>query len=290
MSEVKPLQDNPGVATGRARVARTWQQWTLRGTGLLARPLYWWYERRLLTQVRSAPLPHHLGLILDGNRRFARKFGLDTSLGHALGVEKVREMLEWCLDLGIPAVTLWVFSTDNFKRDPREVGYLGELFVREARRMAEDPRTHAHRVRVRAIGRLDQFPDTVRRAFADLEASTAHYDGMLLQIAVGYGGREEIVDAVRTLLRQAAREGRKLNQLAEEFGADDISRYLYSAGTPDPDFIIRTSGEVRLSGFLLWQAAYSEYYFTDVLWPGLRKIDFLRALRSYQDRERRWGK
>ncbi|MDE2089315.1 MAG: isoprenyl transferase [Gammaproteobacteria bacterium] len=290
MSEAKLFQDDPGVATGRGRIVRAWHQWTLRGVAMLTRPLYWWYERRLLTQVQSAPLPHHLGLILDGNRRFARKLGLDASLGHALGVEKVREMLEWCLDLGVPTVTLWVFSTDNFKREPREVGYLAELFVREARRLAEDPRTHAHRVRVRAIGRLDQFPDAVRRAFADLEASTAHYDGMLLQIAVGYGGREEIVDAVRTLLRRAAREGRDINQLAEALGADDISRYLYAAGTPDPDFIIRTSGEVRLSGFLLWQAAYSEYYFTDVLWPGLRKIDFLRALRSYQDRERRWGR
>lgn len=289
MSGLLQNDTDPPHGSNRTKDAGQGSYRALRGLRLIRRPLYWWYERRLLDQVRRGTLPHHLGLILDGNRRFARRLGLDASLGHELGVEKVREMLEWCLELGIPTVTLWVFSTDNFKRDSGEVEHLLELFVREARRLAEDPRTHAHRLRVKAIGRLDQFPETVQRAFADLEASTAGYDGLLLQIAIGYGGREEIVDAVRSLLHQAALQGRTLEQLAAEIGADDISRYLYTASTPDPDFIIRTSGEVRLSGFLLWQAAYSEYYFTDVLWPGLRKIDFLRALRSYQARERRLG-
>lgn len=257
----------------------------------LQHPLYWSYERGLLARIlEDGHLPHHLGLILDGNRRFARGLGLDSKLGHHFGVDKAHEVLQWCLELGIPHVTIWVLSTDNLKRDPAEVEHLMRLFEREARNLAVDPRIHANRVRVRAIGQHERFPETVLASLRDLEAATAHHDGMLLNIAVGYGGREEIVDAVRGLLREAAREGRALEALADELGPRHIEERLYTAGVPDPDFVVRTSGEVRLGGFLLWQAAYSEYYFCDALWPEFRKIDFLRALRAYQARERRLGK
>lgn len=257
----------------------------------LARPLYWWYERLLEGRVRGEQrLPNHLGLILDGNRRFARTLGMDTHLGHNLGAHKAYEVLEWCLELGIPHLTIWVFSTDNRGRDEEEVGHLLRLFAEEAARMVHDPRIHRHRVRIRMIGAIDDFPQNVQGALANLEAATAHYDGMLLNVAIGYGGREEIAQSVRRLLRSKAEEGVGLAELASTLSVEDIGTHLYTAGTPDPDFIIRTSGEVRLSGFLLWQSAYSEYYFCDVYWPGFRKVDFLRALRSFQRRSRRFGK
>ncbi|RDI95326.1 isoprenyl transferase [Meiothermus sp. QL-1] len=256
----------------------------------LLRPLYWWYERRIKAEVCRGQVPRHLGLILDGNRRFARELGLPGHMGHEFGVQKAYEVLEWCLELGIPTVTIWVFSTDNFSRSPAEVETLMGLFVREAERMAQDPRIHAHRVRVRVIGRHDRFPPKVLEALERLERSTAHHSGMLLQIAMGYGGREEIVDAVKRLLKEAAETGKSPEELAAELDIGHISERLYTAGVPDPDFIIRTSGEIRLSGFLLWQSAYSEYYFFDAFWPAFRKVDFLRAVRDYQKRERRFGR
>jgi short-chain Z-isoprenyl diphosphate synthase len=229
-------------------------------------------------------------MILDGNRRFARELGLEGHEGHEFGVQKAYEVLEWCLELKIPTVTIWVFSTDNWSRSQTEVETLMRLFVQEARRMAQDPRIHANEVRVKVIGRHDRFPPKVLQALEELEKATAHHSGMLLNIAMGYGGREEIVDAVKSLLLEAARTGKSPEELAAELDMEHISQRLYTAGVPDPDFIIRTSGEIRLSGFLLWQAAYSEYYFFDAFWPAFRKVDFLRAVRDYQKRERRFGK
>ncbi len=253
-------------------------------------PLYWIYERRLEAQVRQGPMPRHLGLILDGNRRFARALGLKPTLGHRFGVKKAYEVLEWCLELGIPTVTVWVFSTDNFQRPKEEVEELMRLFLEEAGRMAEDPRIHRHQVRVRFLGRREGFSPEVQEAIARLEAQTEAYRGLRLNIALGYGGREEIVDAVKRLLLEAEAEGLSPGEVARRLTPEAIAQRLYTAGLPDPDFIIRTSGEIRLSGFLLWQSAYSEFYFADVLWPEFRKIDFLRALRSFQARERRFGR
>ncbi len=253
-------------------------------------PLYWYYERRLLHEVRKGPMPRHLGLILDGNRRYARLRGLPPTLGHRFGVRKAYEVLEWCLELGIPTVTVWVFSTDNFRRSPEEVEELMRLFVEEAGRMADDPRIYHHRVRIRVIGRREGFPEEVLTALEALEEKTKAHDGLHLNIAMGYGGREEIVDAVKSLLLEAHEKGLSPKEVALSLTPEAIAQRLYTAGLPDPDFIIRTSGEIRLSGFLLWQSAYSEFYFADVLWPEFRKIDFLRALRSYQARERRFGR
>ncbi|MBB6098788.1 short-chain Z-isoprenyl diphosphate synthase [Deinobacterium chartae] len=257
----------------------------------LLKPLYWWYEQRLSRAVLAGgKLPKHLGIILDGNRRFARSIGVETHMGHDLGAHKAYEVLEWCLALGIPHVTLWVFSSDNKSRDPQEVAHLLELFAREAAKMVHDPRIHNNAVRIKLIGQIEDFPESTRKALHELEQATAHYQGMLLHIAIGYGGREEIVGAIRSLLRAKAAEGKSLEELSRELQVSDIEEHLYTAGAPDPDFIVRTSGEVRLSGFLLWQAAYSEYYFCDAYWPSFRKVDFLRALRSFQSRERRFGR
>ncbi|GGL03887.1 isoprenyl transferase [Deinococcus radiotolerans] len=253
--------------------------------------LVWGYEQRLAREVRThGRLPQHLGLILDGNRRFARASGLQRELGHSIGADKAHEVLHWCLELGIPAATIWVLSTDNRSRDPQELAHILSLLEKEARALATDPRIHANRVRVRAIGQHGGFPPQVLAALQDLETKTAHYDGMRLNIAVGYGGREEIVDAVKAHLQAQANAGLSLTDAAQHLTPDDISAHLYAADTPDPDFIIRTSGEIRLSGFMLWQSVYSEYYFCDVYWPGFRRVDFLRALRDYQGRDRRFGR
>ncbi len=263
----------------------------LRAARGLTRPLYRLYETRLEREVRAATMPQHIGLILDGNRRFARALGLEGKAGHEFGVDKAHEVLGWCLELGIPAATIWVLSTENHKkRDPDEVAHLMKLFEREARNLAKDPRIHGNRVKVRAIGRHDLFPQDVYASLRDLEAATAHYDGMNLNIAVGYGGREEIVDAVKQLLETSAAKGETLQSIAASLEPEMIGRHLYTADLPDPDFIIRTSGEIRLGGFLLWQSAFSEYYFCEANWPDFRRIDFLRAIRNYQARDVRMGK
>lgn len=272
----------PGVAGAVRVLARR----LLRG---LAHPLYWLYERRLEGRLDPAAMPEHIGLILDGNRRYARGIGLDVRRGHQFGVRKLKTFLEWCLEYGVRHVTLFVFSTENFARAPEEVRYLLDLFVRESATLLNDLRLDAEQVRVKVIGQRHRLPPHVLEATEALELSTAGHEGMLLNIALAYGGREEITDAVRGILEEAVAEGRSLESVAAELSADQLSDHLYTAGVPDPDFIIRTSGEQRLSGFLLWQSAYSEFYFCDALWPEFRRVDFLRAVRDYQRRERRYG-
>ena len=252
--------------------------------------LYALYERLLLRQIRSDALPNHVGLILDGNRRHGRKRGItDPYEVYKLGARKLDEVLEWCAALAIPAVTLWVLSTENLGRPGEQIS--GILAAIEAKMcsLAIDPQIHQRRVRVQSIGKLDLLPESTVAAIDAARRATASYDGMRLTIAVAYGGREEIVDAVRALLDQERRKGVPFADAIEAVSAPAIARHLYMADIPDPDLIIRTSGEVRLSGFLLWQSAYSEFYFSDVYWPAFRKIDFLRAIRSYQQRKRRFG-
>jgi len=253
--------------------------------------LYWLYERRLLRRVKSSPhLPRHIGIIMDGNRRFARAVGMDLQAGHDFGATKAREVLDWCLELGIRHVTLWGFSTENRGRKPEEVAHLHRIFGQQAKELLTDERIHANRVRVRVIGDIEDFPDEAKDALRAMEQATEDYDGMQVNVALGYGGREEIVAAVRNLLAERAAAGEGLAEAADELSAEAIGRHLYTAGSPDPDFVIRTSGEVRLSGFLLWQSAYSEFYFCDAFWPEFRRLDFLRAVRSFQARERRFGR
>ena len=254
------------------------------------RLLYYLYARRLAREVESRPMPRHVGIILDGNRRHGRSLGITKPRElYDLGAKKLDDVLEWCAEFGIPTVTLWVFSTDNFLRPAAEVsGILGSIEAKLTA-LACDPAIHRRRVRVRAIGCLSMLPEPVLAAIGAAERATAGYDGLELNIAVAYGGRQEIADAVRALLKCMAAQQSTLAEAIDEVTPEAIARHLYTAGLPDPDLIIRTSGEIRLSGFLLWQSAHSEFYFTDVPWPAFRKIDFMRAIRSFQQRRRRFG-
>jgi short-chain Z-isoprenyl diphosphate synthase len=256
----------------------------------LANPLYSVYNRVLEEKLRRGPLPRHVGVILDGNRRFARKMGYDdVSEGHRDGVKKIDELLEWCLEMEIPVVTLWLLSTDNFRRAPAEVSNLLSIIEAKIVQLTYAPSTYDRKYRIRVLGRLDHLPASTRVAIREAEERTREHDGPMLNLAVGYGGREEIVDAIHRLIQDRTRQGEELPAIVSALTADNIRSHLYTAGLPDPDLIIRTSGEVRLSGFLLWQSAHSEFYFCDAYWPDFRKVDFLRALRSYQQRQRRFG-
>ncbi|MFI5340845.1 MAG: polyprenyl diphosphate synthase [Candidatus Methylomirabilales bacterium] len=258
---------------------------------MLSSLLYRLYERRLLAGICQQSLPRHIGLILDGNRRFARQLGLaDIIQGHERGAAKLEEALEWFEDLGIPMVTIWILSTENLMRPPEELEGLLSLIERKMRETAVDPKIHGRQVRIRAIGQLDLLPPSLQDAIRAAEEATANYENFVLNVAVGYGGRQEVVDAVRSLLRDWGGRGMGLGEIADRLTSDAIGKYLYTYDLPDPDLIIRTSGELRLSGFLLWQSAYSEYYFCDAYWPAFRKIDLLRAIRNYQQRRRRFGR
>jgi short-chain Z-isoprenyl diphosphate synthase len=216
------------AAPGRSQDHRVtaWRWWN--------RWLYWLYERRLLAQVRGGAVPQHLGIIMDGNRRFARAMGLDPKAGHDYGAGKARDVLRWCLDLGIRHVTLWGFSTDNKGRSPEEVAHLHRIFAAQAREFLSDRELHAHRVRVRVIGDIEDFPEDAQAALREMEAGTAGYDALHLHVALGYGGREEIVSAVRAALHERAARGEDLATAAAELDAADITAHLYTAGVPDP--------------------------------------------------------
>ncbi len=255
------------------------------------RPLYLLYERRLLGLIRQAPLPRHIGIILDGNRRFGRANNIqDPHLIYRLGARKLDEILAWCADLDLAAVTLWVCSTSNLARSPDEVSGILSAIEDKIRTLAANPEVHRRRIRVRTAGRLDLLPPSTVEAIRTAENATAAYEAMTLTIAVAYGGREEIVDAVSAFLRQRQAEGKDLSTAIAEITPQSIGRHLYAPDLPDPDLIIRTSGEIRLSGFLMWQSAFSEFYFSDIHWPAFRKVDFLRAIRDYQQRSRRFGR
>jgi short-chain Z-isoprenyl diphosphate synthase len=252
--------------------------------------LYRIYERRLARQVRAQPVPRHVGVILDGNRRHGRQHALtDPEEVYAVGADKLDDLLAWCVELGIPAVTLWVLSTDNLARKPDEVSGILAAIETKLRELARAPQIHRQRVRVRAIGCLDLLPPATLAAVRAAEAATKGYDGLHLTIAAAYGGRREITDAVQSFLREQLKQGKRLEDVIDLVTPDAVGRHIYSPDLPDPDLIIRTSGEIRLSGFLLWQSTTSEFYFSEVNWPAFRKIDFMRAIRSFQGRTRRYG-
>lgn len=231
-------------------------------------------------------MPEHVGVILDGNRRWARAMGYaSASEGHRRGAQKIDELLHWCSELGIPVVTLWLLSTENLTRDPEEIRELLEVIEEKAVDLARESPW-----RIRALGALELLPERTREAIEAASEASLGRTGPLLNVAVGYGGRQEIADATRRLLESYATEGLDVAEAAKRVTPEHIARFLYTAGLPDPDLIIRTSGEVRLSGFLLWQSAHSEFYFCDPYWPDFRRIDFLRAVRAYQQRHRRLGR
>ncbi len=259
--------------------------------GVLPSLVYRLYERRLRGELRDGALPRHIGVVLDGNRRFARARGLETVVeGHRAGADRIHDLLDWCHELGIPYVTLWLLSTDNLRRDESEVTGLVPIIADTVTRIANDPANRARGVKITGVGALDVLPDALRRALKDAEEATAGRDGCHVQVAVGYGGRQEITDALRALLESRHARGHSLSDVIDDLSPELIAAHLYTTGTPDPDLIIRTSGEIRLSGFLLWQSAHSEFYFCDPYWPEFRKTDFLRALREFQHRQRRYGR
>lgn len=242
--------------------------------------------RRAIERIRAAPVPAHIGIIMDGNRRFAKQLGLiDVGLGHVAGQERLETVLDWCLELGIKVLTVYAFSTENFNRADPERELLMELFEHNFRKMAVDERVHRNHIRVNCIGDLALLPPSVQEAAQVVMDATRAYDDYRFNVAIAYGGRQEIVEAVRAIAREA-----KAGRLdPDRVVAEDISRRLYTGDLPDPDFIIRTSGEERISNFLLWQMAYAELYFADVYWPELGKLEFLHAIEEFQHRKRRFG-
>ncbi|NVM54303.1 MAG: di-trans,poly-cis-decaprenylcistransferase [Candidatus Helarchaeota archaeon] len=251
-------------------------------TDIILSPFYYAYKRYLWDQISNSQLkkPNHVGIILDGNRRYSRAHGLETWAGHSLGARKVEEVLAYCWELGIKIVTLYVFSIENFNRPKKEVDHIMELAEDKFTQLSTHPLVHKYKVRIKAIGRMGMLPPGVREAIQKVEDATKEFHDFFLNIAIAYGGRAEIIDAIRKLVKE---------KKAEDINEEVFEKYLYTAGLPNPDLIIRTSGEVRISGFLLWQAAYSELYFCDLYWPEIRKIDLWRAVRAFQKRHRRFG-
>ena len=241
------------------------------------------YEQALARSLSPESLPAHIGVLVDGNRRWAAQRGLSTREGHAAGAERIIDFLAWCTELSIPQVSLYMLSTENLKRPEKELTGLVAVIDAFLVRLVESACGP-----VRAIGNIDLIPPQLHERLDWAIEQTVHLPGVRVNIAVGYGGRE-IVDAVRSVLREAAAEGASLDSLAEQLSVEDISSHLYTADMPDPDLLIRTSGEQRLSGFMTWQSAYSEFYFCRALWPDFTRVDFLRALRDYANRSRRFG-
>jgi len=249
-------------------------------------PLYRLYSNRLRRQIAAQNVPGHIAMMIDGNRRWARQLGYASAAhGHRAGAAKMREFLRWCDDLGVRVVSLYLLSTDNLtKRDSQELSDLIEIIAELA-----DELSRERDWRVQHVGRADLLPPDLSRVLADTGARTAAHTGMHVNLAVGYGGRSEIVDAVRSIITKHDERGGSLEELAASLTPEQIGEHLYTGGLPDPDLVIRTSGEQRLSDFLLWQSAHSEFYFVEALGPDLREVDFLRAIRDFASRDRRFG-
>ena len=242
--------------------------------------------RRQRDRITKGTLPEHISIIMDGNRRFAWNMSLGAQMGHRHGKEKLKEVMEWVLDLGVPYLTVYALSTENLSsRDQEELESLYDLYVTGLNEISEDPKIHSRKVKVRVAGRLDLLPKRVREAISNAEEKTSNYSSFTFTVCLAYGGREEIVDAVKEVARDHASGKLELEQINTE----EISNRLYDAEIPDPDLVIRTSGEERVSNFLLWQIAYSELYFTDVHWPSFSKSVLFEAIETFQMRRRRFG-
>ncbi|BDS50701.1 isoprenyl transferase [Rhodoluna lacicola] len=248
--------------------------------------IYRIYERSLERGLAPSDLPRHVAVMLDGNRRWAeRRPGANAAHGHAAGANKIFDFLGWCDEIGIKVVTLYMLSTDNLaKRESKELADLLKIIGSVATEMAKRKRW-----KIRLVGDRASLPGELLAELESAETATAKLNKPEVNLAVGYGGRKEIADAMRSILKKHSDEGTTIEQLAELLDPDLITEHLYTGGQPDPDLIIRTSGEQRLSGFLLWQSSNSELYFEEALWPDFRKVDFLRAIRAFESRHRRFG-
>ena len=251
--------------------------------------LYPLYERRLIRSLDLTKTPQHIGVILDGNRRWAKANptadgDVSTSRGHRPGANKIVALLDWCEEVNVKVVTLWLLSNDNLKRPASELNPLLEIIGETVEELG-----HRGRWEVRPMGSLELLPNELRTKLLSVAEKSRGIEGVIVNVAIGYGGRKEIVDAVKSVITESAKSGKSAEEIAEALSIEDINKNLYTAGQPDPELVIRTSGEQRLGGFLLWQSAHSEFYFCEAYWPDFRKVDFLRALRAYSARERRFG-
>lgn len=246
--------------------------------------IYRVYNRSLSRSLPAAAVPRHVGVMLDGNRRWAKQRGAQAADGHRAGADNIKPLLGWCEEAGVEVVTLWLLSTDNLNRDETELQPLLAIISDVVSDLAD-----AGRWRLHVVGARDLLPERTRQDLDTSAGATQELPGMLVNVAIGYGGRQEIADAVRSLLAEHAERGTSLSELSQSLRIEHIAEHLYTKGQPDPDLVIRTSGEQRLGGFLLWQSAHSEFYFCEAFWPDFRRVDFLRALRSYAERERRYG-
>jgi short-chain Z-isoprenyl diphosphate synthase len=250
----------------------------------VGRLLYGVYARRIARGLPPEEIPRHVGVILDGNRRWAREVGRSAVSGHEAGASKILDFLGWCEEVGVEVVTLWLLSTDNLSRPSDELSALFGIIESTVAELAD-----SHRFVVNPVGALDLLPEHLATELKRARESSADSPGLTVNVAVGYGGRREIADAVRSLLSEHSARGTSLDDLASILDVEHIAAHLYTRGQPDPDLVIRTSGEQRLSGFLMWQSAHTEFYFCEAYWPDFRRVDFLRALRSYAERQRRYG-
>ena len=269
-----PATQNVGTETAEP------VRWFEGGLGLL-------YDRLLSRNVQRDPLPGHVAIVMDGNRRFALSSGLRNEQGHRMGKEKVREVMRWCRDIGIKYLTVYALSLENLtSRSPEELETLYDLYESGFLELCDDREIHRDRVRCKAVGQIRLLPARVISAIDTAEKATKDYDDLVFTVCHAYGARQELVDAIKGILSDH-RDGKiDLDSICEDL----VSQYLYTNDIPDPDLVIRTSGEERVSNFLLWQMAYAELFFIDVYWPAFRKRDFLRAIRTYQGRQRRYGR
>ncbi len=248
--------------------------------------LYRVYEKRLARDLVGADLPHHVGVMLDGNRRWAREKGFtDPNEGHRAGAAHIDQLLEWCTESGIRVVTLWLLSTDNLRRPLAELDPLLQIITDVVDELAAPGQPW----KLRMVGALDRLPAPMQARLSGAEQRTAGREGAEVNIAVGYGGRQEIVDAVKSLLRDHVAQGQTLEEVIDGLNVEAIGEHLYTSGQRDPDLVIRTSGEQRIGGFMMWQSVHTEFWFCDAYWPDFRRVDFLRALRDYAARHRRFG-
>lgn len=253
---------------------------------LVTDSVYSYYEKDLEKEVLAGEVPRHIAIIMDGNRRYAKEvLHADPIEGHKQGREKLEEALHWCIRLGVRYLTVYAFSTENFKRDPEEVVEIMNLLEKALYDFAEDEEVHENHVAINVIGDHSLLPENVAKAMEYAVEKTGHYTDYVLNMAIAYGGRQDITSAVRDIAKDVKEGKIDIDQIDEEM----VSSRMSTGSSPDPDLVLRTSGEIRISNFILWQMAYSELYFTDVYWPGFRYIDFLRAIRTYQQRKRRYG-
>jgi short-chain Z-isoprenyl diphosphate synthase len=286
MARAASREGRPGRLTGLGRLTSLGR----RGLTRAAAPVYALYTERLRHEVAAAGVPRHVAVILDGNRRWARELGADEpGAGHRRGADKVDELVAWCRELGIAEVTVWALSNENLARPADELEPLIDVICAKVDALEAAAASSGTPMRIRLIGRLEGMPPRLRELAARVEERTARNAGLALSIAIGYSGRDELIDACRTLVGELAASGVAADAIAEGITRESLAARLYTAGGHDPDLIIRTSGEQRLSGFLPWQSANSELYFAEAYWPAFRELDFLRALRTYQQRSRRFG-